>query len=59
MQSMLWLVGVACGDDYLLGVLLAVSLDPSQLPNAAEEDLVEDYGVVGAVVEPSHLAVVR
>ena len=51
MQSMhSKLVRVPGGYDDLVGVALAVPLDPREVPYGAEEDLVEDYGVVAAVV---------
>ena len=49
------LVRVPGGYDDLVGVALAVPLDPSEVPHRAEEDLVEYYGVVAAVVELRHL----
>ena len=53
------LVGVARRHDDFIGVALAVALDPHQLPHAAEQDLVEDDGVVAAVVELRHFGVLR
>ena len=43
--------------DDLLGIAFAVSLDPREVPYGAEEDLVEDYRVVVAVVELGRLGV--
>ena len=45
--------------DVFVGVVLAVSLDPREGPHRAEEDLVEDYGVVAAVVELGHISALR
>jgi hypothetical protein len=60
MQSMLssW-QAVARGYDDLLGVLVAVSFDSGKLSDTAEENLIKDYGVVGAVVKLRHLGVFR
>ena len=43
----LQLVGAPSGYDNLVRVLVAVPLDPRQLPDATEEDLIKDNGVVG------------
>ena len=53
------LVRVPGGYYDLVGIALAVPLDPREVPDGAEEDLVEDYDVVGAVVELSQLGALR
>ena len=53
----LQLVRVSLCYNDLIGIALAVPLDPREVPYGAEEDLVEDYRVVGAVVELGHLGV--
>ena len=53
------LVGVARRHNDFIGVALAVALDPHQLPHAAEQDLVEDDGVVAAVVKLRHFCVLH
>ena len=47
------------GYDDLLGVLVAVSLDSRKLSVTTEENIIEDNGVVGAVVKPRHLCFLR
>ena len=53
----LQLVRVPRRNDDLIWVALSIPLDPRQVPDVVEEGLVEDYGVVGAVVDLRHLAV--
>ncbi|MFM7858797.1 MAG: hypothetical protein ACKO96_44460, partial [Flammeovirgaceae bacterium] len=45
------LVRITGSHDDLVGVALAVPLDPREVPYGAKEDLVNYYGVVAAVVE--------
>ncbi len=53
------LVRVPSSYDDLVGVALAVPLDPRDVPRGAEADLVEDYGVVAAVVKLRHIGALR
>ena len=54
-DNALELVRVPGGYDDIVGVALAVPLDPREVPHGAEAYLVEDYGVVAAVIELCHL----
>ena len=49
------LVRVPGSYDDLVGVALALTLDPREVPYGAESDLVKDYGVVATVVELCHI----
>ncbi len=53
----LQLVGVPCSYEYIVRVFIAVPFSSDKLPDATEEDLVEDNRVVGAPVKLSDLAV--
>ena len=46
-------------EDVLLGMLFAVALDLRQLSDATKENLVEDYRVVGRLVEVCQFGLLR